>query len=71
MSSDQTKIVYNGEPLEIPAGSTIAAVLSHKSVRTEVVAVELNLEIVPRQMHGSTVLSEGDQIEVVTLVGGG
>ena len=71
MSSAQTKIVYNGEPLEIPAGSTIAAVLSGQSVRTELVAVELNLEIVPRQMHGSTVLNEGDQIEVVTLVGGG
>ena len=71
MTSAQTKIVYNGEPLEIPAGSTIAAVLSHQSVRTELVAVELNLEIVPRHMHGSTVLSEGDSVEVVTLVGGG
>ena len=35
------------------------------------VAVELNLEVVPRAQHGATVLREGDKLEVVTLVGGG
>jgi sulfur carrier protein len=35
------------------------------------VAVELNLEVVPRAQHSSTALREGDRLEVVTLVGGG
>jgi sulfur carrier protein len=35
------------------------------------VAVELNLDIVPRSQHASTVLREGDQIEVVHAIGGG
>lgn len=71
MTSDQVQIVYNGEPLVIPAGSTIAQVLSHQQVRSDLVAVEVNLEIVPKPKHHQTVLIEGDQIEVVTLVGGG
>ena len=71
MNLEQTQIVYNGEPLAIPAGSTIADVLSHQRVRTELVAVEVNLEIVPKTLHQQKVLNEGDQIEVVTLVGGG
>ena len=71
MNLEQTQIVYNGEPLAIPAGSTIADVLSQQQVRTELVAVEVNLEIVPKTLHQQKVLNEGDQIEVVTLVGGG
>lgn len=71
MNLEPTHIVYNGEPLAIPAGSTIADVLSHQQVRTELIAVEVNLEIVPKTMHPQTVLNEGDHIEVVTLVGGG
>lgn len=71
MTPVQLQIVYNGEPLAIPLGSTIADVLSHQQVRTDLVAVEVNLEIVPKTMHRETVLNEGDHIEVVTLVGGG
>ena len=71
MTPVPTQIVYNGEPLTIPSGSTIADVLCHQQVRSELVAVEVNLEIVPKTMHQAMVLNEGDQIEVVTLVGGG
>jgi sulfur carrier protein len=35
------------------------------------VAVEINLEVVPRAQHRETVLNAGDRVEVVTLVGGG
>jgi sulfur carrier protein len=35
------------------------------------VAVERNLEIVPRSLHGDTTLAEGDKIELVQFVGGG
>ncbi|MGN6135377.1 MAG: sulfur carrier protein ThiS [Aureliella sp.] len=71
MSSEVAQIVYNGQPLEIPSGSTVADVLARQQVRTELVAVEVNLEIVPKPQHTQVVLGDGDQIEVVTLVGGG
>jgi len=71
MNTAPTQIVYNGQPLAIAVGSTIADVLTQQQVRTELVAVEVNLEIVPKPMHSQTRLNEGDLVEVVTLVGGG
>lgn len=64
-------ITVNGQPLVVAEGATISDVLREQAVRTDLVAVEVNLEIVPKQMHAETVLCEGDQVEVVTLVGGG
>jgi len=64
-------IVVNGKAREIAAGSTIAGLLGELGVAQPHVAVELNLEVVPRAEHGDTLLHEGDRLEVVTLVGGG
>lgn len=52
-------------------GLTIAALLEELQVTTRGVAVEVNFELVPRASHAQHVLHEGDQLEVVTLVGGG
>jgi sulfur carrier protein len=65
------KIQVNGEARELPAGSTLAALLGLLGIKQPHVAVELNLEVVPRAQHGETILHEGDRLEVVTLVGGG
>lgn len=65
------KIHLNGEPRDVPEGCTIAALLELLEVRMKGVAVERNQEVIPRAEHGSTELSEGDRVEVVTLVGGG
>jgi sulfur carrier protein len=64
-------IQVNGQPREVPAGSTVSALLAELGVTQPHVAVELNLEVVPRALHRDTQLHEGDRIEVVTLVGGG
>lgn len=61
----------NGEPREVADGCTIAALLELLEVRMKGVAVERNLQVVPRAEHPTTVLEEGDRVEVVTLVGGG
>jgi sulfur carrier protein len=66
-----TKIHYNGQPREVPAGTTVAALLEHLELRPSFVAVEINMELVPRGKHAAHLLKEGDQVEVVTLVGGG
>jgi sulfur carrier protein len=65
------QVQVNGEPREIADGSTVRALLEQLGVTQPHVAVELNLEVVPRAVHGTTVLCEGDRLEVVTLVGGG
>lgn len=65
------KIEVNGEPREIAEGSSVRALLDELGVTQPHVAVELNLEVVPRAQHAATELREGDRLEVVTLVGGG
>jgi sulfur carrier protein len=64
-------IQVNGQPREIADGATVAALLAELKVAQPQVAVELNLEVVPRARHAQTLLHDGDRLEVVTLVGGG
>ena len=64
-------IQVNGEGREIAAGSTVANLLGELGLTQPHVAVEVNLEVVPRAEHCGTILNDGDRVEVVTLVGGG
>ncbi len=64
-------IQVNGKPREVAGGTSIANLLDELGVKQPHVAVELNLEVVPRAQHAATALREGDRLEVVTLVGGG
>lgn len=65
------RIQLNGEPYEIPSGESVATLLGRLELVGRRVAVELNLDIVPRSQHDSTLLNEGDQVEVVHAIGGG
>jgi len=65
------QIEVNGTSREVDGGTTVAALLDELEVAQPHVAVELNLEVVPRAQHAETVLRDGDRLEVVTLVGGG
>jgi len=65
------EIRVNGEPREVPDGLTVAALLEHLDVRATRVAVEVNLEIVPRARHGEHEVLPGDSLEIVSFVGGG
>jgi sulfur carrier protein len=64
-------INVNGQQQAIVDGATIAELLSELGLESRHVAVEVNLEIVPRAKHAEHRLAEGDRLEVVTLVGGG
>jgi sulfur carrier protein len=64
-------IQVNGQGREIAAGSTVIDLLEELGVTQPHVAVEVNLEVVPRAQHRDAILSDGDRVEVVTLVGGG
>jgi sulfur carrier protein len=64
------RIQVNGDTREVTA-RTILALVGELGLDPRKVAVERNLEIVPRSMHGDTALVEGDRIELVQFVGGG
>lgn len=65
------KIFVNGEPRDVNAGTTIAQLLESLRLDPRTLAVELNLDVIPRGRHAECVLQEGDRLEIVTLVGGG
>ncbi len=65
------QITFNGENREVSAAVTIAELLSELQLDPRRVAVELNRDLIPRENHHQVALSEGDTMEVVTLVGGG
>ena len=69
--SGELTVQVNGEARRLPAGASIARLLEELRVSTPRVAVERNREIVPKAAYATTALAEGDQLEVVELVGGG
>ncbi|WP_339523471.1 sulfur carrier protein ThiS [Pseudomonas sp. EA_35y_Pfl2_R111] len=64
-------IQLNGEAFELPDGATVAGLIDRLDLAGRRVAVELNLDIVPRSQHATTALRDGDQVEVVHAIGGG
>lgn len=60
----------NGAELQI-AGRTIAEYLAENGYDAKRVAVELNGDILPKAQYDSTVLHDGDNVEIVSFVGGG
>ncbi len=65
------ELKVNGEPRTLDRGTTVSQLLTVLGISPERVVVELNLTILKRVQHGSTVLQEGDQVEIVQFVGGG
>ena len=63
-------IILNGKPYQAPEGTVqdLLLTLKHDPKR---LAIEINHDLVPRTQHAQRSLREGDQVEIVTLVGGG
>ncbi|HEY4241445.1 MAG TPA: sulfur carrier protein ThiS [Kofleriaceae bacterium] len=64
-------VTVNGEARELPPGTTVAGLIGTLGLADKRVAVERNREVIPRASHATTELLAGDQLEVVTFVGGG
>jgi sulfur carrier protein len=64
-------LTINGEERSFGTASTVAALVAELGLDARKVAVERNLEIVPRSAYGQTALAEGDRIEIVHFIGGG
>jgi len=65
------KITLNGEPRDVPSGTTVRALVEREGLGSGPVAVERNGEVVRRHDHESTIVVEDDAIEIVHFVGGG
>lgn len=65
------QITVNGEAKTVDEGLTLRSLIEQLGLGKAAVAAEVNKSLVPRRNHESTSLSDGDTIELVTLVGGG
>ena len=65
------RIELNGEERQLTENTTLAELITSLRLGTAAVAVERNFELVPRDKYDTTALAEGDQLEIVTFVGGG
>ena len=68
---EQIELTVNGESMRVPAGTTVAGLVALMELDTRKLAVERNLEIVPRSQYAVTALAAGDALEIVHFVGGG
>lgn len=70
-SRETIQLTVNGKSMAIPTGSHVGDLLSLLQLTGQFVAVERNRRLVPHATYGETPLSDGDRLEVVSLVGGG
>ncbi len=65
------QITVNGDPHETGPNTTLAAFLTQLNLSAERIAVEINLTVIHREDYHSTLLHPGDQIEIISFIGGG
>ncbi|WP_286240904.1 sulfur carrier protein ThiS [Neptuniibacter halophilus] len=65
------QIQVNGEMLQVSEGTTLTGLIDKLELGEKRIAVELNLEIVPRSEHADTILQAADRVEIVHAIGGG
>lgn len=65
------KLILNGEPRHLVGPASVAELLRQMGIDRAKVAVECNLEIVPKSAYDATLLAEGDKVEIVAFIGGG
>ena len=64
------RLIINGEEREVRS-TDLAGIVQELGLDPKKVAVEHNLQIVPRSRHPMTLVIEGDRLEMVQFVGGG
>lgn len=64
-------VTINGEGRDVPEGISVAALLEHLGMKGDLVAIERNLDILPRSQWRETWVQPNDSFEIVHFVGGG
>ena len=70
-SDELVSVVLNGDPYRTPAGTTIRSLVANLGLAEDCVAVELDSNIVKRELWPETQLRQNARLEVVHFVGGG
>jgi thiamine biosynthesis protein ThiS len=65
------RITLNGDPFEAAGPLTVSQLLAHLGIDSRRVAVEHNEIVLKRATFDSTILADGDRVEIVNFVGGG
>ena len=65
------KVTLNGEPRQLDAPTSVHGLLESLGLDPAKIAVERNMEIVPRGAYGEVALADGDRLEIVHFIGGG
>ena len=68
---ESLSVTVNGEPRRVTAGASIAGMLRELGIDPRKVAVERNLQIVPKSTLDDVPVADGDRFEIVHFVGGG
>ena len=69
--ADNASVIINGDARDVAGGVTLAEMIQQLGLDPKRVAVERNLEIVPRSTLGEVRVADGDRFEIVHFVGGG
>jgi sulfur carrier protein len=70
-SGTSIHLLVNGESHITSSGSTVAGLLHQLDIRSDRVAVEVNLQIIDRNDFETRTLHEGDRVEIISFIGGG
>ncbi len=65
------EISVNGKAMQVQSALTVAELIEQMGLANKRLAVERNLEIVPKGAHAQTILNAGDRLEIVHAIGGG
>ncbi|MFN5351756.1 MAG: sulfur carrier protein ThiS [Alphaproteobacteria bacterium] len=65
------KIIINGEEKSFGSNISIEAMLAELKINPKKVAIEMNLEIIPKSLYAKTLLKDGDSLEIIEFIGGG
>ena len=65
------KVMVNGEERDVPDNLSVAGLLGHLGLKSDRIAIERNLEILPRARWQDAAVQAGDRYEIVQFVGGG
>jgi thiamine biosynthesis protein ThiS len=65
------QVTLNGEPRNLRDGLTVAELVDDLGLRARRIAVEINLDVLPRDIYAERALCDGDVVEIVHFIGGG
>lgn len=65
------EVQINGMTQQLPAGLSLAQLLIHLQLQERRLAIEYNLDVIPRSEYATVCLQQGDRLEIVHAIGGG